>query len=78
MLVLLWLAACAPSDCESLCDKLVVDCNYDAFPSVDSCLDGCAYKEKNGSDIAGELACMEKADCDTFAVLDCENRFGSP
>lgn len=78
MLVLLWLAACAqPSDCESLCDTLVITCDYAAFPSVDSCLDGCAYREKYGADISSERACVEKADCNTFDVLECENRFGT-
>ena len=73
----LLLACTQPGDCESLCDKLVYDCDYEAFPSMTSCLDGCAYKEKNGSDIAGELDCVEKSSCDTFAVVECENRFGA-
>lgn len=73
----LLLFACTEiSDCETLCDKLVLDCKYEAFPSLESCRDGCAYKEKNGADIGGELSCIEDAGCDIFAVPECENRFG--
>ena len=76
MLLLLWLACAQTTDCESLCDELVITCKYGAFPNRDSCLEGCAYKEKQGSDISGELSCVQDAKCDTFAVLECENRFG--
>jgi len=62
--------------CEDLCRDLVVGCNYDAFPSLQSCEVGCAYNEKQGADIEGQLSCVEKAECDTFRILECEHRFG--
>jgi hypothetical protein len=64
--------------CEDLCRDLVVDCNYAAFPSLQSCEEGCAYNEKQGADIEGQLSCVEKANCDTFLIVECEHRFGPP
>jgi hypothetical protein len=60
----------------SLCEILVRDCEYDAYPSLQSCEQGCAYDEENGADSAKLLACVEDADCNTFAVVECQHRFG--
>jgi hypothetical protein len=72
-----WWLACAggaTSSCEELCSILVVECKYSAFPSKDSCLEGCAYNEEEGTDIEGQLACVQEASCDTFEILECEHQ----
>ena len=63
--------------CESLCDELVKTCEFEAFPSYSSCLDGCAYNEAEGADIEAELKCVENAVCDTFKIIECENQHGA-
>ena len=63
--------------CADLCRVLVGDCGYAAFPDMGSCLDGCAYEASEGQDVVGQVACVEAASCDTFAILECENEFGS-
>lgn len=81
MLALLWLLGCngdtaVDPECQGLCDELVVSCEYDAFPTYDSCMEGCLYDKKKKADIAGELTCIQDASCDTFAVLECQHRYG--
>ncbi len=76
MLLLLYACGAAPTPCDSLCDTLVRQCGYEAFPDLDSCLQGCGYDEAQGARIPETLSCVEKASCDTFAILDCANRFG--
>lgn len=73
------LASCGGPEvgpCNDLCDALVIDCNYDAFPSYDSCLQGCLFDAEQGADVEGELVCVEGAACDTFAILECEHSHG--
>ena len=77
------LAACddgasgGPSEvCDDLCTALVEDCGYDAFPRFESCLQGCAWYEEEGADVAGELGCVQDAACDTFLIVECEHSFG--
>lgn len=69
--------ACKPDaadgPCADLCANLVTHCGYEAFPDYDSCLQGCTYDEEQGKDVDAELACVEAADCDTFAILECEH-----
>lgn len=81
----LWGPACAPEEesssassqeCQDLCTALVTDCGYGAFPDFESCLQGCAWDESEGADIAGELQCVEQAACDTFAIVECEHTYG--
>jgi hypothetical protein len=76
--MLLLLSSCQTTQpaCVSLCEILVRDCEYDAYPSLQSCEQGCAYDEENGADSAKLLACVEDADCNTFAVVECQHRFG--
>jgi hypothetical protein len=62
--------------CTALCDELVKSCQYDAFPSYSSCMDGCFYNIKQGADIETELSCVEKASCNTFQIVECENQHG--
>lgn len=80
-MILLLLLACGPAaekeTCELLCDELYQTCAYDAFPTYESCLQGCAYQRSEGADMKGQQACIEAAECDTFAILECEHDFGA-
>ena len=62
--------------CEELCDQLVQDCEYGAYPSYESCEQGCVYEESQGGDMRGLNQCVAKAGCDTFAIVECEHKFG--
>ena len=80
--LLLLLCSCsgdsAPiTPCDQLCDELLDECNYPAFPDPESCLQGCAYNESEGADSEAHLACVEEAACDTFAIVECENHHGA-
>ncbi|MEZ4240904.1 MAG: hypothetical protein R3F59_33050 [Myxococcota bacterium] len=74
------LAACgrdpAEGTCDDLCHELVVSCDYAAFPSLESCLQGCLYDASQGADLEGQLACTVEAACDTFAIVECEHTYG--
>ncbi len=63
--------------CDQLCDALVEECGYAAFPSYDSCLQGCGYNQNEGADTEAHLACVDEASCDTFGIIECENQFGA-
>jgi hypothetical protein len=77
-----FLAACGggatatDAACDELCGMLYEDCAYGAFPSMDSCLEGCAWDAEQGADVEHETDCVADAACDTFGVLDCQHRFG--
>lgn len=80
MITLLWLLACASPEekaCTAMCEQLVYDCDYQAYPSLASCEQGCAYEVGLGVDVFAEQECLETAACDTFEVLNCVNRFGA-
>ena len=62
--------------CQDLCIELVTTCQYAAFPSLESCVQGCSYNAAEGADIAGEEACVSAAECDTFAIIECEHEYG--
>ena len=62
--------------CEDLCFELVSHCQYAAFPDYESCMQGCAYDAEQGADVGAELLCVQEADCDTFAVVECEHAHG--
>lgn len=78
LLLLPLLAACAEgaggpmTTCEAVCHELVVECAYNAYPSMDSCMQGCNYLAENGADIESRRTCVEAAQCDTFEVVACE------
>lgn len=81
-LLLLLLAACdteAPTDevCQAMCQELVQTCEYDAYPSYESCMQGCAYEREQGGKIEPLSDCIVKAACDEFAIVDCQNQFGA-
>lgn len=78
LVLVLGCAQPAPTACDVICDSLVIDCAFDAYPSRDSCMQGCAYKEDQGARVKGEAACIQTAACDTFAIIECENKYGVP
>ncbi len=67
----------AASTCEDLCQELVNTCGYEAYPTFDSCLQGCNYRVERGADVTDELTCVQEAGCDTFAVIECEHATAS-
>jgi len=62
-----------PEDCEVICDSLVTDCAYEAYPTMDSCLQGCSYDIELGKDVASQRSCVETANCDLFAIVECQH-----
>lgn len=82
LVLLAGLSACAKTDddvatCETLCTELVTTCAFDAYPSFDSCLQGCAYDGTLGADLEQEASCIQASECDVFRVLGCQHRFGA-
>ncbi|MBX2803231.1 MAG: hypothetical protein KTR31_36460 [Myxococcales bacterium] len=76
-------AACTTStldandrSCAELCDELVVVCAYEAFPTRESCEQGCRYNADQGANVPGQLVCVELAECDPFLIVECEHDFG--
>ena len=62
--------------CQDLCDVLVNDCDYSAYPSLTSCWEGCAFAAEDETyDVDGHLACVETIECDTFGILECSHEF---
>ena len=66
-----------PSTCYTLCQELVQTCDYDAFPTFQSCEEGCVYKQEEGADIESQLTCIQEAECNEFAVIECEHTYGA-
>ena len=64
------------SVCQDLCTQLTGTCDYDAFPDINSCMQGCEWNAEQGADIVGQTACVQSAACDTFAILECEHAYG--
>ena len=84
-LLLLLLFGCtddsAPSiACEQICDEfmdeLMDECSYPSFPNRESCLRNCGYIESQGADTGAYLNCITEADCESLAIVECENQFG--
>lgn len=76
-MMLLWLLGCGPADpCEATCVLLVEECGLEAFPSTESCLQGCGYDRESGVDVEAQLTCYEEAACDAFATIACANETG--
>jgi len=81
-LLLLATTGCSSSStpitaCDQLCDELMGECSYAAFPDRESCLQGCLYNESEGANTDAHLTCVEEALCDTFAIVECENQHGA-
>ena len=64
------------SPCYTLCQELVQTCDYDAFPDFNSCEEGCVYYQDEGVDVQAQLECIQAAECDEFAVIECEHSHG--
>ena len=62
--------------CMDMCNELQGTCGYDAYPDVSSCVEGCLYNEEEGANTTEQLSCILEAECDTFAILECENQHG--
>lgn len=80
MSLLLWLFACADetieTTCDVMCKELVETCAYEAYPSYESCMQGCTYQQDQGGDVVAQEKCVAKAECDTFEIIDCEHQYG--
>ncbi len=63
------------SACQTLCNTMVNDCNYSAYPSLESCVQGCNYDEQQGVDIAAESTCLDKTSCDPIGAVECARKF---
>jgi hypothetical protein len=74
-----WLVGCQPAEqsiCQDLCIELVTSCAYAAYPSVDSCMQGCGYAASQGVDVDAQAECVFAAECDTFTIIECEHEYG--
>ena len=58
--------------CVSICEELVYECGFEAFPTMESCLSGCAYQSEEGGDIDAQNSCVQDAACDTFKIIQCD------
>ena len=67
----------AVASCERLCDHLIGACAYDAYPTVDSCMAGCADQVNADVDIEVLETCIVEAGCETFAIVECQNHHGA-
>ena len=54
---------------------MVMDCEYAAFPTLDSCIEGCLYDQEQGADIEGEVQCIDAAACDPIGTVECAREF---
>jgi hypothetical protein len=64
--------------CSDMCHELADRCDYAAYPSFSSCYDGCVYSQsERGADITAQNECVQAADCDTFAIVECEHANGA-
>ena len=74
------LSGCAQSEinetCDAICDELVFNCEYDAYPTKDSCVQGCLYKTEQGAKMTRAESCILNAECDTFEIIECEHAEG--
>lgn len=77
-LVALLAAGCSETvvtSCQSMCRELVNNCQYAAYPTFDSCMQGCGFNEEQGADVSGQETCIADAQCDTFAIVECEHAY---
>lgn len=77
---LLLLASCVgpppKAVCESMCDQLVHECGFTAYPSHASCVEGCLYDAGIGAPVHTLEDCISDAQCDGFMVVECSRAFG--
>ena len=62
--------------CEEVCNELVSICSYDAYPTEDSCVEGCTFEDDQGGEMDDLAECIGDANCDTFELLACQRAFG--
>ena len=80
MVVALLAAGCGSAEydaCEDLCTELVRTCDYQAYPEMQSCMDGCANRLDEGVDVEAYATCVQDAACNTFQIVECEHRFAT-
>ncbi|MFT7519592.1 MAG: hypothetical protein ACI9MC_001734 [Kiritimatiellia bacterium] len=73
--------ACGSSEetktaCGELCAELVEGCESGAYPDMDSCMNGCALEAEQGANVPEYSTCVEQAECDQFAIVDCQDQHG--
>jgi hypothetical protein len=51
--------------CLVICAELVDVCEIAAFPTRDSCVQGCEYDATEGADVASQWTCIQEAACET-------------
>lgn len=77
------IGACDPQDpahaeaCGATCEVLVDDCEVASYPDRQSCYDGCLAGARQGADVESQQACVELAECDLFALVECDHDFGA-
>lgn len=62
--------------CDTICDELVLSCEYEAYPTRESCLQCCLYKTQQGAKMERAESCILNAECDTFEIIECEHAEG--
>ena len=85
-LAMLLLSACDPRNdrgdatgwdgCADICNELVSICSYDAYPTEESCIEGCAFEDDQGGRMGDLGRCIDDAGCDTFEILACQRAHG--
>lgn len=82
-MILLLLLSCATSvndveqACQDMCRNLVQDCGIEAYPSYQSCTQGCLYESDQGGDVVAQWACIEDAACVEFEIIECQAAHGA-
>ena len=67
----------APEEsCERMCDELVRNCSYLAFPGYSSCYQGCMYEAEQLVAVHALTECVIDAECDTFTIIQCDAWYG--
>ena len=62
--------------CEETCTELVGECSYAAFPSHQSCVEGCLVDAEVGAPVSTLQDCVSDSACDPFRLLECSRAFG--
>lgn len=63
-------------DCTDTCRVVVDDCALPSWPDRQSCVDACVAGAASGADVESQKLCVELAECDLFALVECEHAFG--
>jgi hypothetical protein len=66
----------ASAVCDEVCEQLMAECGYAAFPDVASCQQGCRYDAAEGAEVHALQGCLVEAGCDTPSVLGCARAYG--